>query len=141
MGFTASGDHQNMGEGLAAVLVEEVSRMGILEALKARRCYGTTGDKIFLDFRVDGHFMGQEFSSNASSSNIEAVIDGTDELSSVVIFCNGEIIMEQSGHDLAGKKSLRVQYTHAAKGSRYYYLRALQKNDAIAWSSPVWVDV
>jgi hypothetical protein len=140
LGFIASGDHQNMGEGVAAVLVREVSRAGIVEALKARRCYGTTGDKIFLDFRVDGHFMGEAFTSS-QNSQIEAIVDGSDLLESVTIFCNGRIVAEHSGSDLAEKKSFQLKLTDGTKDHRYYYLRAVQKNGEIAWSSPIWVNV
>jgi hypothetical protein len=139
LGFIASGDHQNMGEGLAAVLVLEVSRAGIVEALRARRCYGTTGDKIFVDFRVDGHFMGQELTSPLPSE-IQLAVDGTDALSSVTVFCNGQVVMEKKEESLGGEKNIQLRFTDKTRGSRYYYLRAQQRNGEIAWSSPVWVN-
>ena len=37
MGFIASGDHNSMGIGLAALWVKEVSRAGIIEALREIR--------------------------------------------------------------------------------------------------------
>ena len=58
LGFVASGDHNGMGVGLACVWVKEVSRRGILEALRARRCFATTGDPIVVDFRVNGTWGG-----------------------------------------------------------------------------------
>src|SRR5690606_34506670 len=38
LGFIASGDHNFMGLGVAAVYVKEVSPEGVFEALQARRC-------------------------------------------------------------------------------------------------------
>ena len=33
----------------------------IFDALKKRRCYGFTGGRVYLDFRINGHYMGEEF--------------------------------------------------------------------------------
>ncbi|MGA7669894.1 MAG: hypothetical protein WBW04_05695, partial [Nitrolancea sp.] len=41
-------------------LAHELTREGIWEALRARRCYGTSGPRIILDVTVDGHPMGSE---------------------------------------------------------------------------------
>ena len=42
-------------EGLAAVLATELTREGIFDALRSRRTYGVTGDRIQMDFRLNGH--------------------------------------------------------------------------------------
>ena len=41
-----------------AALVDDFSRDGIFEAISARRTYALTGDRIELDFTVDGAPMG-----------------------------------------------------------------------------------
>ena len=46
--------------GLTCVMARELTREGIFEALRARRCYGTTGQRILLDVSVDGSPMGSE---------------------------------------------------------------------------------
>ncbi|MDO8682283.1 MAG: DUF3604 domain-containing protein [Armatimonadota bacterium] len=95
IGFVASGDHNAMGIGLAAVLVKEVSRKGIVDALLARRCYATTGDKIFLDFSVDGKLMGEEIIAGVKP-RITATINATQPISNIVIFKNNKIIYERT---------------------------------------------
>ena len=47
--------------GLTAVYAKELSREAILDALKHRRCYATTGHRIIVEFSINGHFMGEEF--------------------------------------------------------------------------------
>jgi hypothetical protein len=47
--------------GLTCVLASELSREAVWEALHARRCYATSGQRIMLDIRADGHVMGAEF--------------------------------------------------------------------------------
>ena len=51
-GFVASTDHHagfpgSYGDGMAAVLAEEKTRESIWEAIKARRTYAVTGDRIY----------------------------------------------------------------------------------------------
>jgi hypothetical protein len=46
--------------GLAGVYAEGRTREAIWKALKARRCYATTGERIILGFEMDGHMMGEE---------------------------------------------------------------------------------
>ncbi|NIS74992.1 MAG: DUF3604 domain-containing protein, partial [Deltaproteobacteria bacterium] len=45
--------------GLTAVWTDLLSRHSIYDALRARRCYATTGERIIVEFWVDGHFMGE----------------------------------------------------------------------------------
>ncbi|MCA9985106.1 MAG: DUF3604 domain-containing protein, partial [Anaerolineales bacterium] len=44
--------------GLTCVLADSLSRDAVFDALQARRCYGTTGARIWLDFQADGQPMG-----------------------------------------------------------------------------------
>ncbi|MFH1571258.1 MAG: DUF3604 domain-containing protein, partial [Gemmatimonadota bacterium] len=52
--------------GLTCVLAAELTRQGIWEALRARRCYATTGQRLLLDVRAGGprgpaaHWVGEE---------------------------------------------------------------------------------
>ncbi|MDO8682119.1 MAG: DUF3604 domain-containing protein [Armatimonadota bacterium] len=141
MGFIASGDHNAMGIGVAAVLVKEISRKGIIEALLAKRCYATTGDKIFVDFRVDGHIMGTEYAA-AGKPRISAVVESIKPMTNAVIFKNNKVIYEMGQDELKSRKSLSIDFVDQDfSENSYYYLRVIQENKHIAWSSPVWADV
>jgi hypothetical protein len=140
LGFIASGDHCAMGVGLAALYVKEVSRKGILEALRARRCYGTTGDKIFLDFRVNGHCMGTEFTVDGNP-RITATIEATDQIENVVVFKNNKIIYEKKSNELGAGRNASIDFVDIEfSGSSYFYVRVMQTNNEIAWASPIWVN-
>jgi hypothetical protein len=56
---TAQPDFGHHG-GLAAVYARTNTREAIWEALRARRCYGTTGPRILLWTEIAGHAMGAE---------------------------------------------------------------------------------
>lgn len=141
MGFIASGDHNNMGVGVAALWVKEVSRGGILEALRSRRTFATTGDKMFIDFKVNEATMGTTSKANKVPELTINVL-GQYPLEKVDILRNSKVIhtihiddntleFELSYSDLNYKDEEEVLY---------YYARATQKNKAMAWSSPIWVE-
>ncbi len=62
-GFCANSDgHKGTvgTNGLTAVLAKELTVEAVLEAIRARRCYGTSNARIVLDFTVNGAPMGGE---------------------------------------------------------------------------------
>lgn len=78
--------------GLAAVYSEGLDRQSIWKAILNRRTYAVTGDRILLDFRVNGNPMGTVFSTGDNLSfNIQA--EGLDMIEKIEIIKNGvEII-------------------------------------------------
>src|SRR5581483_9947323 len=52
--------------GLTCVLTESLTRKDVYNALKSRRCYGTTGARMDLSFDANGHAMGECFSSTST---------------------------------------------------------------------------
>ncbi|MGW8269535.1 MAG: hypothetical protein ACWGNS_03680 [Burkholderiales bacterium] len=95
-GFVGSSDdHAGFpgayGEGLMAALVTDFTREGIFEAIRARRTYALTGDRIALDFAVDGAPMG---STIAAGRRAEAVVRvaGRDELDVVELIQDGRVV-------------------------------------------------
>jgi Protein of unknown function (DUF3604) len=140
LGFVASGDHNSMGVGLACVWVKEISRRGILEALRAKRCFATTGDQIVVDFRVNGAWGGETV-AGGSAVKMKFSVDGMDDIARVEILRNSRVVHT---HELAATTKQAVgEWTDSTPvredGVLYYYSRVTQKNNHLAWSSPVWV--
>ncbi|MFQ6098175.1 MAG: DUF3604 domain-containing protein, partial [Armatimonadota bacterium] len=50
--------------GLTCVYARDLSREAVWEALRARRCYATTGRRISLKVFADGHWMGEEYDAS-----------------------------------------------------------------------------
>jgi len=95
-GFVGSSDdHAGFpgayGEGLMAALVTEFTREGIFEAIRARRTYALTGDRMALDFTVDGAPMG---STIGAGRQVEAAfhVAGRDELDVVELIQDGRVV-------------------------------------------------
>lgn len=77
--------------GLTCVLASSLTRAAVFDALKKRRCYGTTGPRIDLDVQVDGQPMGSELNSTGTVS-VEASVSGVSPVESLVLYRGREVI-------------------------------------------------
>lgn len=137
IGVIASPDHGG-GYGKACVFAPKLTREAILDGLRARRCYGTTAAKIFLDVRVDGHLMGEKLTSQPGKS-VEVAIraDCPGEIDRIEVCRNNQFVYINRPE---GKKAEHLTFTdrQPLEGFSYYYVRLIQRNEEIAWTSPVW---
>jgi len=136
IGVIASPDHGG-GYGKACVFAPELSREAILDAIRRRHCYGTTAAKIFLDVRVDGHLMGEKLERPAGESvQLEIVARCPGEIRQIDVCRNNRFLYTKSPEG----RELELTYVDRDPLPRrsYYYVRVIQKDEEIAWSSPVW---
>jgi hypothetical protein len=131
-------DTQEIGMGVVGVYAEEHTRESIFRALYDRRCYATSGDRIVLDFRSDGHPMGSEYRSDGPPVlSVEAV--GTAPITRVEVKKNGRIVTSLE----PGKTTASLTWRDAdfrPGGPGYYYVRVVQADGEEAISSPIWVN-
>ncbi|HPN35680.1 MAG TPA: DUF3604 domain-containing protein [bacterium] len=79
------------GEGLAAVWAQDLSRESVLEAIRKRRTYGVSGDRIQLDFRLNNRYMGEAISfSQEREGSIR--VKGWDALDRIEVLKNNQVI-------------------------------------------------
>jgi hypothetical protein len=78
-------------EGLAAVKASALTREAIFDALRNRRTYGVTGDRINLDFTVNGRLMGQELPF-ARERELKVSAAGWDQIDRVEIVKNNRVL-------------------------------------------------
>ena len=138
LGFTSGGEHE--GVGVTAVYAEKLTREAIFNALKKRHTYGTTGARIFLDFRVDGHLMGEEFKSKNKTPVITLNITGTSDIKSIKLVRSGMVLKEWKD---AGKK-VQLKWTDDSlsktkkKNNHYYYGSVSQEDGEIPTRPQPW---
>jgi len=125
--------------GLTVVIARENTLPAIMEALRNRRVYATSGSRIYIDFRINGEWMGSDLTSTRKPE-IVFKIKGSALLHSVTLIRDGEPIL------ILGKDTnfgLGVNRTFTddglVNGQHFYYLRILQEDGEMAWSSPIWV--
>jgi len=151
LGFVGGGDSSNGHPGvrdyraetggLTGIWARELTRESIFEAIKARRTYATTGARIYLEFRVNGVFMGENLrlANPEADRVIEARIIGAAPVALIELMKNGRLLAARRPMTSACDLSF-IEYGTAKQGD-YYYLRIRQTNGESAWSSPIWIDL
>ncbi|HET8524518.1 MAG TPA: DUF3604 domain-containing protein [Thermomicrobiales bacterium] len=84
-------DGRNTRGGLTAVYAMELTREGIYEALKARRTYATTGERMAIWMEADGHPLGSAYET-ATPPHLHCDIWSTAGLERVELFRGSERI-------------------------------------------------
>ncbi|MCL2568269.1 MAG: CehA/McbA family metallohydrolase [Oscillospiraceae bacterium] len=141
LGFTAGSDsHQTehgIEGGIVAVFAEAHTRASIWDALYARASYGTTGARILLSLRANGHPMGSELTlpkGDPVQLNLSVLATAPGK---VDLIKNNQIVQTWQLSDNA----CDAVWTDSSRTPNdYYYLRVTQNDDHMAWSSPIWVD-
>jgi hypothetical protein len=137
IGVIASSDHKSTHISFAMVYAEEFTRQGIMEGLKKRHTYAAT-DNIILDGRMnDKAMMGDVIEAKERKISINVI--GTDMIQDIVVVKNGKEYPLK--HPV--KKQVIVEWTDTEKANNtnsenYYYVRIMQKDGELAWSSPIW---
>ena len=117
--------------GLTAIFADELTAEAILEALRQRRCYATSGSRIFLDSRANGRFMGQSVQAVGHKITLTLNAIGTRPITSVTLIRNGE---EVKTFPAPGGCEIRVSYEDSflAPGRHWYLWRVSQRPAAPA---------
>ena len=135
IGVIASSDHRSTHVSFAMVYAEEFSREGIMDGIKKRHTYGAT-DNIVLDVRMnDTAMMGDVIKATKRKINIYAI--GTDKIKEVILVKDEEQISLKH----SGNKELHLEWTdmNISEDESSYYVRIMQEDGQLAWSSPIWV--
>ncbi len=153
----ANGDTHRRAPGLSGALTgifaEELTSEAIFEAMRQRRCYATSGSRIFLDSRANDSLMGQSVQAveNRISLTLDAI--GTRPITLVTLIRNGE---ELKTFPVPGGCDFRASYEDSGltRGRHWYIWQVSQQRVApalpgnvsvahghLAWSSPHWVAV
>lgn len=136
LGVIASSDHLSTHMSYAMVYAEGTSREDVFDAIKQRHTYAAT-DNIIVDFRIGEAFMGDEIQVTRRIPKIRAEVLGTAQIRKITLIRNNEVIYTASPDSHEAQFEFTDQ--EPRQGQNFYYVRALQDNDEIAWSSPIWV--
>jgi hypothetical protein len=94
-GFSASSDNHRgfpggYGEGVTAILADRLSRPALMEAMCERRMYALTGERIELDFSVEGAPMGSDVTAEGAV-RVAFDVSARDEIDVVEVIHDGRI--------------------------------------------------
>ena len=157
--LAASDDHNGQpgkrANGLTAIMAPELTRDALLQSMRDGAMYGTTGERILLDFSANGQPMGSVLSEDVTELDFRLEVHGTAGISEIEVYryvfgedAEWEPVFHRSG-DLG--LDFEAEWTAPAVGHAIYYARVeqaapirvtiptLQDRPVRAWSSPIWV--
>ena len=125
--------------GIQGIWAKELTRKSLWDAMLQRHTYATTGERILLRFRLDGAPMGETVYVSGTSAQIKIEAIGTaKKIDRVEIVRNSHIWKSFDGHG----KCINIEESVARAPDTsldYLYIRLLQSDGHIAWSSPIWI--
>jgi hypothetical protein len=124
--------------GVAAIFSDNLDSKEMIQNLNERKCYATTGARMWIKIRIESTLMGQQIDISKHPLIIVTVC-GTSKLESVELIKNGEVVAIR----VPTNDRIKFGYEDAElkKGENaYYYIRATQFDGERGWSSPIWVN-
>ena len=137
----AGGRGERMGTGgLAAVLAPELTREALLAAMRARSVYATSGPRIVMRIDLEGHPMGAHLvaADLGAAPELRFEVAGTATVERLDLVRSGEVVSSvepEASAEVSGSFPL-----DGLKPGEYVYLRVVQEDGGLAWSSPYFVD-
>lgn len=140
--------------GVTGVLATEHTREAILTAVRARLTFATSGARMVIGMTLANSPMGSELNTTDKpglnfNRHLAGYAVGTDVIKEVQLIRNGKVIKsfkpnEKSFDFTYDDTDALEKVTYPAKGESppfvYYYMRVIQKDDHLGWTSPIWVD-
>lgn len=141
--------------GLTAIVAKAHTRDSIIEAINNRACFATTGKRIIIGMEIAGQPIGSILSTNskpglAYNRYITCYVSGESKITKLIVIRNGKIFKtfepNENDFEISFDDSEHISQI-ALKGKEekppfiYYYVKAIQDDDHVAWGSPIWVDI
>ncbi len=148
-------DQVQYSPGLTAIIALEQTREALFQALINRCCYATTGERMVLGFFIAGSAMGTELNTKAKpglsfNRHITGFVAGTAPIKEIAFIRNGKpfhtIHPKVAHYEFAIddtellSKILMPSSNEEKPLFVYYYMRVVQEDGHMAWSSPIWID-
>ncbi len=148
-------DQVQYSPGLTAIIAIEQTRETLMQALYNRSCYATTGARIVVGFFIAGSPMGTELSTKnkpglALNRHMTGFVCATAPFKEIQIIRNGKVLhrffpdtlhFEFAHDDAEGLSKVALNSPDERPPFAYYYLRVIQEDGHMAFSSPIWVDL
>jgi len=122
------------GNGLTALVGAEATPAGVAAALRARATYATNGPRIIVRFDVDGTPMGGHRPAGDATAQVRVI--GTAPIGRVELLSRQGPVGSRQG---AGEVFFDTFPVSLAPGD-LVYVRVLQEDGGLAWTSPVFFD-
>jgi hypothetical protein len=139
LGTQASSDHFSTHMSYACTIATGFTRDDLLDAMRRRHSYAAT-DNIILDYRmqIDGkEYLQGDITTGGGRVRLVVKVIGTARIRQLDIIRNNTFIHTQQ--NLGREATFSYEDDPLPSGETYYYVRVMQTNEQMAWSSPIWI--
>lgn len=139
LGVQVSSDHLSTHISYACTLATDFTRDGLIDAMKLRHSYGAT-DNIILDYRMKANkseYLQGDIVDVKGPFDLTVKIIGTQPVRQIDLIRGKEFLMTKN--PMQKEVEFTFRDTAPVKGESFYYVRVIQADDQMAWSSPIWV--
>ncbi|RKX41538.1 MAG: hypothetical protein DRP64_11240, partial [Verrucomicrobia bacterium] len=126
----------NYPGGLVAFIAKDLTRESIWDAWWNRRFYAASSERIFIDFKINGHLMGEEISTKGAPQIVYTVYGCTKPFDVILLRNNEELKRTASDGGTVTEDFRDTGFDQSAN----YYIRVVEHEGEFAWSSPIWVN-
>lgn len=142
-----SGDYGDRVDGdgninLTGVLLDTLNRDKLLDALRNHHTYAfqtsPATDRMFLtEFTADEHWMGEIYENDDNVVAFRLAAHAQNNFLSAQLYKNGHLFkkMNLSSNDFTWMPVDSVTF-----GQAYYFVKIVQEDMDVLWSSPIWVN-
>ena len=139
LGIQAASDHLSTHISFACAIATDSTREGLLDSMRKRHSYGAT-DNIILDYRMQTggkEYLQGDIVDAQGDFKLTVKVIGTMPIRQIDIVKNNKFV--HNTQPMEKEVSFTYVDNQPAPGESYYYVRVIQVDDQMAWSSPIWV--
>lgn len=150
LGFVGGGDSHDGHPGLAhlasptggvmAVLGGELTRAGVLQTLRARRTYATTGARMIVRASLGGARQGGSVRAADGPASLVVLVHGTHLLDGLEVIRGEQVVHVEDWRDEPRLDAAAQLELRDLRAGEFVYLRVHQADGHVAWTSPFFVD-
>ncbi|MEX2261242.1 MAG: hypothetical protein WD696_04790 [Bryobacteraceae bacterium] len=140
LGVQVSSDHLSTHISYACTIATDFTREGLLDAMRKRHSYGAT-DNIILDYRMQAggkEYLQGDILEHSGDFQLSVKVIGTAPIRQIDVVKDNQFLHTRQPLEK------EVSFTYVdnqpkQSGESYYYVRVIQVDDQMAWSSPIWI--
>jgi hypothetical protein len=139
LGIQAASDHLSNHISYACTIAADSSRESLLDAMRLRHSYGAT-DNIILDYRLETggkEYLQGDIVQTRQPFLLRVKVIGTAPIRQIEVIRSQQFI--HTRQPMKTEDAFTFSDNQPLTGESYYYIRVIQVDDQMAWSSPIWI--
>jgi len=139
--------------GIMAIWAKSLTKESLWKALNDRKCYGTTGPRVIIEFFIDNYFMGDiiniEKEPHLNSERIMKLsLYSPIPIKKIEIIRNNSVIdfktlnQNEITHESVDSDlfcDIALKHVQKEEFFIFYYIRVFLSSHNMAWASPIWL--